>query len=199
MTDTRTRLVFAAMDLFHRQGFHATAVEEILAAAKANSGSLYHYFRGKEELLEGVLDAYLAGLWPVVMSPAFARAADPIDAVFEVLADYRERLRSTALDYSCPIGRLALEIGTRPSPAREKISENFAHWCAAIQTRLDDPAARLPADLDTAALAQHILTVMEGAVMLARSQQSLAPFDASVAQLERYLRGLRSPSPSKPA
>ena len=69
MTGTRDRIVFAAMDLFHRQGYEATSISDVLAAADANAGSLYHFFPGKDALLLAVLDAYLAGLWPVVMAP----------------------------------------------------------------------------------------------------------------------------------
>jgi TetR/AcrR family transcriptional repressor of nem operon len=196
-TDTRQRLVFAAMTLFHRQGYEATSVEEILTAANANSGSLYYYFRSKEELLLAVLDAYLEGLWPVVMQPAFDRASDPIDAIFEVLKDYRERVRSSDFTYSCPIGSLALEVGASSEAARQKVAQNFANWCAAIRTRLDAAADRLPPDLDKDQLATHVLSVMEGGVMLARTHRSLVPFDAAVTQLESYVRGLvhRGPDP----
>ena len=120
MPGTRDRIVFAAMDLFHRQGYEATSIGDVLAAADANAGSLYHFFPGKEALLLAVLDAYLAGLWPVVMAPAFARTDDPIERVFEVLKDYRERVRSTECTYNCPIGSLALEVSHTVPGARRR-------------------------------------------------------------------------------
>ena len=56
---TRQRLVSTARELFYSQGYHATGVQQILRAAEVNSGSLYHFFGGKEDLLLAVLDEYV--------------------------------------------------------------------------------------------------------------------------------------------
>jgi TetR/AcrR family transcriptional repressor of nem operon len=188
------------MNLFHTNGYQGTSIEQILAAAQANSGSLYHFFDTKEDLLLAVLDAYLQGLRPIVMDPAFARTADPIDRVFEVLKDYRERVRITDFHYTCPIGSLALEVGEESPRARAKIAENFKQWCAAIEECLDAAGERLPVSLDRSQLSTLVLSVMEGAVMQAKTHRSLDVFDAAVAQLEHYVRGLdRGPRKSKRA
>ncbi len=196
MTGTRDRIVSAAMELFQRQGYEATSVSDVLATANANAGSLYHFFPGKEALLLAVLEAYLAGLWPAVMEPAFARTDDPIERVFEVLKDYRERVRSTQCTYTCPIGSLALEVGHTVPRAREKIARNFEEWRSAIQGCFEAAGDRFGPDVDRAGLATLVLTVMEGAVMQARTHRNVELFDASVAQLERYIRGLDSRSSS---
>ncbi len=43
-----------ATELFYRQGYDATSMQDIAAEAKINKSSLYHHIRGKEELLEAV-------------------------------------------------------------------------------------------------------------------------------------------------
>jgi AcrR family transcriptional regulator len=50
--------VVAAMDLFGRQGYHATTIAQIEAAAglSAGAGGLYRHFRSKRALLEEGLD-----------------------------------------------------------------------------------------------------------------------------------------------
>ena len=69
---TKARIVEHAMRLFWEHGYERTAISEIIAAAGVRSGSLYHFFATKEEVLVAVLEAYLAGLAPQVMDPAFA-------------------------------------------------------------------------------------------------------------------------------
>lgn len=186
----RDRIVRAAMEAFATQGYEATSIADILSRAKVNSGSLYFQFRSKEALLSAVLDAYLAGLWPMVMNPAFARTEDPIERVFAVLADYRERLVQTDLTYTCPIGRLALEVGERIPAARKRIAANFAKWAAAIEQCLIDAGPRIPAEVDRSAAATFVLSLMEGAVMQAKTARSLVPFDATVAQLRNFFSSL---------
>ena len=185
-TGTKQRLLEAARELFWLRGYAETSVAEILEKAAANSGSFYYYFKSKEELLLGVLDLYVELLYPAVMDRAFAVTADPIERVFEVLNGYRYGLVLTQCTYGCPIGRLALEMGTELPDVHAKIAKNFDGWVGAIERCLIDAGNRLPATTDRRQLAQFVLTVMEGAVMQARAHRSLEPFDNSVAQLREY-------------
>jgi TetR/AcrR family transcriptional regulator, transcriptional repressor for nem operon len=185
---TRQRLVEAALYLFWKNGYSATGMAEILARAKVKPGSLYYFFKTKEELLIAVLRLYVETLHPVVMDPVFAETDDPIERIFGVLGFYRRNLIATGCTYGCPIGRLALEIGEEQVEVHKLLSDNFDGWTAAVESCLKEAASRLPADLDTASLSRFVLTVMEGGVMQARAQRSLAPFDASVAHLRNYFQ-----------
>ena len=49
---TRERLLDAAIALFWEKGYANTSMSDLLGAAKANSGSFYHFFSSKEDLLE---------------------------------------------------------------------------------------------------------------------------------------------------
>jgi TetR/AcrR family transcriptional regulator, transcriptional repressor for nem operon len=197
--DTRQRLIEAAVFLFWENGYAATGVAEILARAKVNSGSFYHFFKSKEALLLAVLDWYVMGLEPFVMQPAFAQSPDPIERVFAVLAFYRQNLIKTACTYGCPIGRLALEIPEDRTEVHQLLAANFDGWTAAIERCLDAARDRLPPDLDRASLSQFVLTVMEGGVMQSRAHRNIGPFDASVRHLHRYFELLAQPPHYAPA
>jgi hypothetical protein len=51
---------------------------------------------------------------------------------------------------------------------------------------LEEAGDRLPSDLDRHALAQLVLSTMEGGVMQARTHRELKPFDAGVKLLRDY-------------
>ena len=51
---------------------------------KVNSGSFYHFFESKEALLREVLRGYLEALRPVIVEPAFSKAAEPIARIFAI-------------------------------------------------------------------------------------------------------------------
>jgi AcrR family transcriptional regulator len=191
-------LLEAARYLFWEKGYAATGIAEILDRAEANSGSFYHFFAGKEALLLAVLDAYLEGLQPVIVQPAFARQSDPIDRIFAILEGYRERLVETGCRYGCPLGRLALEIEAENLPAHNRIAANFDGWIGAVRGCLEAARDRFPPGLDLDALATFVLTAMEGGVLQSRSFRRLEPFDHSVAQLRNYFACLTGkPSQSK--
>lgn len=191
--DTRQKIVEAARELFHVQGFHATSMADILKKAEVNSGSLYYFFKSKDDLLMAVLEMYVELLWPAVMDPAFAKANDSIERVFAVLADYRAMLVMTGCTLGCPIGNLALELGDSKPEVRGKIALNFTNWCKAIEKCLDEAVDRLPADLDRERLSRFVLTVMEGGIMQARGHRDVKPYDDAVAQLRDYFDRLLGP------
>lgn len=191
---TRDKLVDAAMELFYFQGYEGTSIADILQRAGVNSGSLYYFFRGKEDLLLAVLQKYKELLYQEVIDPAFAKTADPIERIFVLLDNYRQGLQFTHFTGGCPIGNLALELRETHEEARRLIAENFDGWRDAVRKTLDDAAGRFPAHVDREQLATFILTVMEGGVMQARAHGSIEPFDACVRQLRTYFDLLLNPA-----
>lgn len=187
---TRDRLVFTAMQLFWEKGYGSTSVADVLKQADVNSGSLYHCFPGKQELLLAVLEAYHQGIRPMLLEPAWGHVADPIEKVFALLAKYRASLLETDCSYGCPIGSLALELHEPDPPVRELLSRNFQAWVEAVRECLEAAGSRLPRDLDRRELAGFVLTTMEGAVMQARTYRDIAAYDGAVNQLRRYMNSL---------
>ncbi len=162
-----------------------------MAAAGVRSGSLYHFFATKEELLIAVLETYLAGLAPQVMDPAFAAASDPVERVFAVLAGYRRAILTTDFRYRCPIGSLALEMQNASDRARALVNRNFDAWREAIAGCVRDAAPALREDVDPLSLATFVLTVMEGGVMQATAERAIERYDDSVRHLRAYLTSLK--------
>ena len=185
-SSTRQNLVESARVLFWERGYESTSLADVLEHAGARSGSLYYFFRTKEELLLAVLDRYMELLWPIVVEPVFSRVTDPVERVFGILDGYRQGLVYTGCTHGCPIGNLALEVCDDLPRAREKIARNFQGWRGWIKACLDEARDRFPSTVNREQLSGFVLTVMEGAVMQARAHQSLEPYDASVAQLRDY-------------
>jgi TetR/AcrR family transcriptional repressor of nem operon len=188
---TRDRLVSAAMRLFWEKGYNTTSVADIVREAGAHSGSLYHFFPTKQDLLIAVLDRYHSGIGPMLLEPAWREVDDPIERVFALLAAYRQRLVDTDCFYGCPIGSLALEIHEPDPPLRERLAANFDAWTGAIRGCLDAAAERLPADVDRGELAQFVLCTMEGGVMQSRTHRTIDAFDAGVKRLRDYFERLQ--------
>ena len=188
--DTRWRIVEAAMELFWLKGYNSTSIADILSRSQVNSGSLYYFFTGKQDLLIAVLETYRGGIGPMLLEPAWACVEDPIDKLFALLAGYRRAIVDTDCEYGCPIGSLALELH-EPDPAvRAPIAANFDAWIGAVAKSLGDAAHRFPAGTDLRAIAELALNVMEGGVMQARTYRDVAYFDRSVAQLRSCLDAL---------
>lgn len=79
----------AAVELFARQGFDGTSVQEIVDAAGLTKGALYHYYSSKSDLLDEIYHALirrqLAGLDAVL-----ARGLGPAETIRLLLHDLIE-------------------------------------------------------------------------------------------------------------
>ena len=195
---TRDRIVHAAMKLFWEKGYTTTSIADILREAGALSGSLYHFFPTKQDLLLAVLETYHQGIHPMLLAPAWEGVEDPVERVFVLLARYRRMLVDTDCFYGCPIGSLALELHEPDPPVRELLAANFNAWVSAIESCLDEAGARLPPDLDRRELAQFVLTTMEGGVMQSRTHRTIHAFDAGVRLLRDYFDRLEASARTGP-
>ena len=122
--------------------------------------------------------------------PVIETTPDPVDRIFALLAAYRHGLDATACRQGCPIGNLALEVSDSYPAVRPKIDLNFRNWSQGVGAWLEEASDRFPDEVDLEKLADFILVVMEGGIMLARARDSLEPFDRAVAVLKDYFSRL---------
>jgi len=183
-TTTRERLITAAAELFRRQGYAQTGVNQIIQEANATSGSFYHFFPAKEDLLLAVVD-HIAEIFETGI---FNRNADrdPIQEVFRILDLYRKQLNDGGFAFGSPMASLSAEVSEKHPQVRARLAEVFASWSGRIEELLRSAGNRLPPSLDRASLAQLVVCTMEGAVLGARLNRSLAPFDSAIVQLRTY-------------
>jgi AcrR family transcriptional regulator len=188
--DTRERIVEAAMELFWLKGYGATSIADILSRSQVNSGSLYYFFPGKQDVLIAVLEAYRDGIRPMLLEPAWAGVDDPVERVFALLARYRQALVDTDCTYGCPIGSLALELHEPDRPVRELIAANFGGWVDEVEACFERARERFPDDTDLRPLAELALNVMEGGVMQARTFRDIGPFDRAIGQFRAHVNAI---------
>jgi TetR/AcrR family transcriptional regulator, transcriptional repressor for nem operon len=202
---TRERLVETARDLFHKQGYTPTGISQILKSSGANGGSLYYFFPTKEDLLMAVLEWYRDHIKDDLIDLHTAHIEDPIEKIFGLLDGYRQMLLLFEFELGCPIGALALELSNTHSNVRGLLVTNFEQWIDVVEGFLRQVEDRFPAESDLRALAIHVLTTMEGGMMLAKTYRSTAYFDQSVTQIRDYIdlllqhgTGWSAPKPAEP-
>jgi TetR/AcrR family transcriptional regulator, transcriptional repressor for nem operon len=123
---------------------------------------------------------------------------DPLERLFGILDGYRQMLLICEFQMGCPIGNLALELSESNPRARQLLAENFENWKNAIRGCLEEAQAqgKVPEDTNANDLAHYVLTVMEGAVMLARTYRTIETYDRAINLLRDHFERLQTSATS---
>lgn len=160
----RTPLLEAAGLLLRRQGYAATPTGEILKAAGATNGSLYHHFPGgKEELARTALEEAGAAIDRLLRGAL--RGAPTVTAALEGWVDALVAALEADPRDGCPVAPTAVEAVAAGGPLQATAAGAFARWTATLTAALEPELGAEPA----AARARVLLSAIEGALLLDRT------------------------------
>ena len=74
LEDRRQQILDAAVTSFSRKGFHQATIEDIRLEAGLSRGAVYHYFKSKEDIIDGLRQ----------------RSADQTDSIFADVAEIED-------------------------------------------------------------------------------------------------------------
>jgi AcrR family transcriptional regulator len=169
MPNTRERIVQTSAELFRRQGYNATGVKQIVTAAQAPFGSIYHHFPGGKEQLGAEAIRRSGALYELLIPAVFDPAPDLPTAVRAFFAGAAEHLVQTNYKDACPIATVALEVSSSSEAMREACADVFESWIAAGVPRFTEGGL----DAETSRqLVIGMISALEGAFVLARATRS---------------------------
>ena len=183
--DSKWKTLAAAIKLFRQQGYHGTALHDILAAGGAPRGSLYFHFPGgKEEIGENALA--IAG---EAVRQGIVRAAEASDSV-ETFLTHVARAMAADLEKSdyqegCPIATTALETSAQSEVLGNATRTAFKKWENEIKRGLER-FGMTSEDADQ--VATTVLSQLEGALLLARTYRSPEPLQRAEQALKLLAR-----------
>jgi AcrR family transcriptional regulator len=134
--NTRDRLIGATAELFRRQGYTGTGVKQIVEAAGAPFGSMYHFFPDGKEALGAETIRWSGAMYGQLIDLFYEPGADPAVSTRKFFEAAADTVRDTDYADACPIATVALEVASTSETLRAATAEVFESWLAAIDTRL---------------------------------------------------------------
>ena len=125
---TRARIVAAAAALIYERGVAGTTFENVRTAAEISGSQLSHYFAGKDELVQAVID-HQADIIVGNQEQADLGTAEGVKAWRDMVIS---AARSTGGKGGCPLGSLGGQLAETDAEARALIAAGFARWSSAI-------------------------------------------------------------------
>jgi AcrR family transcriptional regulator len=184
---TRRRIITAATRCVAEVGYSKATIREIARAADMTSGSLYHYFPNKSELLkatgEEIEEIVLARL-----HAAAARSDDVVDRLDAVLDESKELIR----DYPYLAAFLrAIRVESTAQLRRGYTKYPGSKALRDVVTEIVEDAraqGSLSTDTDAGAAVEAICALTRG---LSEQAASLSPeaYDATLGSAKQLIRG----------
>ena len=173
---TRASMVEGAIQLLATRGVHGASLLKVLEHTGAPRGSVYHHFPGgKEELILAALD--LTGQRHDRFVDRFrGTSAEEITAGYLEL--WRRILLRSGLESGCPI--LAVTVSVPAGPLLDRAGEIFrTSQRHIVELYVEVGVVRAAAER----FVTFLVASAEGAVVLARAQHDIDPFEVVAGQL----------------
>jgi TetR/AcrR family transcriptional regulator, transcriptional repressor for nem operon len=182
-TDKRDRLIQTAATLVYQQGFHQTTLADIAQQAQVPLGTVYYFFKTKEAIGEALVEQYLRTYREA--SQQWDSHPDPkarLEAFIQRMLGEGQRLSQSG----CPIGTLCAELHKQGGSLAQQASQIFDElltWLA-VQFRA------LGKGEESADLALHLLSAVEGAILLTQSFHTPEHIVREARCLTQWIRSL---------
>lgn len=179
VTDTKEKLLQAALQLVWQEGVGAASVDDICKKAEVRKGSFYHFFKSKSDLVIAALENHWEGSRQE-FDRVFSPSVPPIDRLrgfFEFMAR-RQALKAEQAGrvLGCPYASAGISSSSEERLIREHVDKIFAIYRKYFETALRDGKAdgSIPVK-DVSATVETVFDLIEGAMASGRIQNSLRP------------------------
>jgi TetR/AcrR family transcriptional repressor of nem operon len=186
----KDKIIEAAQFLMTGRGYSATTVDEIIDLAGVSKGSVYHSFKSKEELAITALEDYERKGWDILANGPYKDEPDPVKRAIGFVK-FIEKKAPELWEHGCLLGSISMEVADRYPVLHDRIDELFDEFENGIAA-VFIPAlkVRKVRGITGKDLARHMLAVIEGAIITAKSHRQKKFLVDGLKHFRRYLEML---------
>lgn len=199
----KEKVIIAAQELMTGRGYSATSVDTIVQRAGVAKGSFYHAFKSKEELALVALEDYAIKGWQAVASGPYREIQDPVQRAL-AFVDFLELKSEDLWGRGSLLGSVAVEVADSHPDMIGRINGLFNRFeekfVQIFEPALEHNRPGESAESKKAAeeLAVHLLAVIEGSIIAARSHSEPRHLQNGLRHFRNYL-ALMSGQPMRTA
>jgi AcrR family transcriptional regulator len=186
----RDRILEAALKCFSRDGFHQTTTTDIVRESGVSQGTLYLYFKSKDDLIAALADD--RHHQETALNALAGHEQDPLRSILALMRLYADRLSDPAQTDVLRVGMQGWAEALRNERVRAGVLEGVSRARAALirVIRRGQRKGLFKRELDAAAMARVLIATFQGFVLQAawEPKQDLEPcFKLVTALVQSFL------------
>jgi len=183
--ETRQRIIAEAAAIFNQRGYEGCSIQAIMDATGLEKGGIYRHFESKEELAAEAFDY----AWSI----ASTKRRHNLDAI----PNHADRLKQHIANFvnrsglagGCPLLNTAVDSDNGNPVLRDRVRKALRDWQAFLRTILEEGihAGTIRATIDSASAANHIISSLEGAMLISRIERNDMALRQSLEDLSSHV------------
>jgi len=185
----RKRVIEVAANLFLVKGFAYTSMDELVRVSKVSKSNMYYHFSNKEEILEAVVDYWIA-MYHYAMEEVLNQQHLSVEQrVTMFLMQLAEGVQVREFKGSCPFITLAIQCPAQASQLKERIGLFFAELQSRVSLLIAQGIERgeFRKTIQPEEVAALFITNLEGALFIAETQKDAAIITKTAQQFMKLL------------
>ena len=166
--DRREKILLKALELYMIEGYANVSITDLQAALNMGRGTLYYYFKDKDELFQEVVDEFLIkpkqrALDKVKDTATIPEMIEAMLSYLDKLREFRDQVENKNINTSNVVMVMYTAYSRFPElyrKARKMYESEYHHWVQAIKNSMR--AGVLRGDVSIETTAQMFLHIKDG-------------------------------------
>ncbi|MNI09328.1 HTH-type transcriptional repressor NemR [compost metagenome] len=200
MTNNKEKILIAAMDLFHGNGFQSTGLEDILSTSGVCKSNFYYHFKSKEELGVRVIERKVEQMRTQFLVHTLDNPQ--LNAKLRILGLFQRMLEfceEQGCRKGCFFGNLSLELSDHREELRRPLSQFFTELQQKVEACLVEGTRKKEltgTGMSPRELALAIVSLLQGGLLLMKTHKEASSMRASIKLLAIFVGEERGGEPN---
>jgi TetR/AcrR family transcriptional repressor of nem operon len=182
---TRQKIVETAAVLFNQKGFAGCSMGDIVAASGLEKGTLYGHFSTKEELALLAFDY----AWKDTSDKRLRNVETVSNSVDKLRLHVENYVNTPSFPGGCPLLNFATDADDGNVALRTTVRKALKDWADLLAKIVKDgqSSGEINPEIDPHSVANLVISMLEGATLVARMDKRSAALDDAQRHLSLYL------------
>jgi len=191
---TMQRMQATGLELFYKQGYYNTSVDDILKELSLSKGAFYYHFDSKEDFFIQIIESLLVGKTYSLLIEPLEGHNNTIDLITNCINNALETAVNNEFDYGFALNNFIIEFNNKDSKIKSQLNEIMKVWEVTLVTTIQKGKFNgyIDRHADSEAVAIYLMSSFMGIRTLMAEGSPAARKYRYMSQLKQYFKSIEA-------